>query len=114
MHEYSLVQALVRRVEDEARQRHATAIHGVKVSLGELSGVEPDLFQTAFELFRAGTFCENATLDIVRYPASWGCRKCGRTFAQGDVLRCPTCDLPARLTEKSEALLLESIDMEVP
>jgi hydrogenase nickel incorporation protein HypA/HybF len=114
MHEYSLVEALLRRVEEEARQRSAIAIHGLKVSVGELSGVEPELFRTAYETFREGTMCEKTPLEIVRWPADWACPSCGRTFAAGDVLRCEPCGRPARLSEKSQALLLESIDMEVP
>ena len=114
MHEYSLVEALVRRVEEEARQRSAIAIHGLRVTIGELSGVEPELFRTAYETFREGTLCEKTPLEIVRCPADWACPSCGRTFAAGDVLRCERCDRPARLGERSQALLLESIDMEVP
>jgi hydrogenase nickel incorporation protein HypA/HybF len=114
MHEYSLVEALVRRVEEEARRRQATRIHGLKVGLGELAGVDPALLLTAYETFRAGTICEEAPLEIVRYPASWTCPGCGQRFAQGDVLRCAKCAEPARMDERSDALLLESIDMEVP
>jgi hydrogenase nickel incorporation protein HypA/HybF len=114
MHEYSLVDALVRRVEEEARKRSAIAVHGLRISLGELSGVDPELFRTAYETFREGTLCEKTPLEIVRCPADWTCPSCGRAFAQGDVLRCERCDKPARLSEKSQALLLEAIDMEVP
>ena len=55
MHEYSLVEALVTRVEEEARKRNALAVHKLSVRVGELSGVDPELFQTAYETFRAGT-----------------------------------------------------------
>jgi hydrogenase nickel incorporation protein HypA/HybF len=114
MHEYSLVEALVRRVEEEARRRDAVAIHGLKVSVGELAGVDPELFRTAYETFRAGTLCERAPLEIIHAPARWSCPGCGKTFARGDVLRCAGCDRPARLDERSDALLLEAIDLEVP
>ncbi|HEX7623183.1 MAG TPA: hydrogenase maturation nickel metallochaperone HypA [Anaeromyxobacteraceae bacterium] len=114
MHEYSLVEALMRRVEDEAQRRHALAIHGLKVSLGELAGVDPELFRTAFETFREGTPCEKASLELVRHPARWSCPKCARTFARGELLRCEACGEPARLDPNSDALILESVDMEVP
>ena len=114
MHEYSLVAALVERVEDEARRRGALAIHALKVSVGELAGVDPELFRTAYETFRAGTRCEGARLEVVTCPAAWSCPSCGKTFARGEVLRCAACERPARLSERSEALLLESIEMEVP
>jgi hydrogenase nickel incorporation protein HypA/HybF len=95
VHEYSLVEALVRRVEDEARRRRALAVH-------------------AYETFRAGTMCEQASLELVRHPARWTCPTCGKAFARGDVLRCEACGEPARLDPNSDALLLESVDMEVP
>jgi hydrogenase nickel incorporation protein HypA/HybF len=114
MHEYSLVEGLVRRVEEEARRRQATRIHALKVSVGELAGVDPELFRTAYETFRAGTLCAEASLELVTFPARWECPSCGKTFEKGAILRCEPCGEPARLAERSDALLLESIDMEVP
>ena len=114
MHEYSLVEALVRRVEDEARQRGATKIHGLKVTIGEYAGVDPELFQTAYETFRTGTPCAGASLQILHHPASWACSGCGKAIARGEPLRCSACGAPGKLDGKSDALLLESIDMEVP
>ncbi len=104
----------MRRVEDEARRRSATRIHALKVSLGELAGVDPELFKTAFETFRAGTLCAETALELVAVPARWECPSCGKAFEKGAVLRCEPCGAPARLSERSDALLLESIDMEVP
>ena len=114
MHEYSLVDALVRRVEDEARRRGALAIHRVKVSVGELAGVEPELLRTAYETFRAGTACAHAALELVVHPARWTCPACGKGFARGDVLQCASCRVPARMDEHGDALLLEAVEMEVP
>ena len=114
MHEYSLVEALVRRVEEEAARRGATAIHAVRVSLGELSGVDAELFRTAWETFRAGTGCARAELALTPVAAAWSCTACGAAIPRGAVLRCSGCGAPGRLSERADALLLESIEMEVP
>ncbi len=114
MHEYSLVEALVRRVEAEARQRGALAIHRLSVRVGELSGVDPDLLATAYETFRAGTICERAPLSVSRVPASWSCPTCRIPIERGAVLRCAACGEPARLDDGGDALLLDGIEMEVP
>ncbi len=114
MHEYSLVQALVERVETEVRKRGATAVHTLTVSVGELGGVDPELFQTAFETFRQGTVCEKATLTVRKVAASWTCPGCARTIEKGAVLRCPDCDLPAKLNEGSDGLMLDRVELEVP
>lgn len=114
MHEYSLVEALVRRVEDEARRRGALAVHGVSVRVGELSGVDPELFRTAYETFREGTICAGAPLALSRVAARWSCPACGTPVAPGAILRCPSCDAPALLDDGGDALTLERIEMEVP
>ena len=51
MHEYSLVEALVRRVEAEARKRQALAVHGLSVRVGELAGVDAELVHRSLHDF---------------------------------------------------------------
>lgn len=114
MHEYSLVQSLVSRVEEEARKRSALAVHRLSVRVGELSGVDPELLQTAYDTFRAGTICEKASLTLTRIPATWSCPRCKAPIPRGEILRCATCDVPARLDDGSDALTLDGIEMEVP
>ena len=112
MHEYSLVSAMVDRVEKEARARSAVAVHRLGVRIGALSGVEPELLASAFTLVRQGLLA-NATLDIRRAEAAWACPACGAAVEAGGVLRCAACDTPARLVSGDE-ILLEQIEMEVP
>ncbi|HTN52479.1 MAG TPA: hydrogenase maturation nickel metallochaperone HypA [Anaeromyxobacter sp.] len=114
MHEYSLVQTLVTRVEEEARRRGALAIHRLSIRVGELAGVDPELFRTAYETFRAGTLCAEVPLELRHVAATWSCPACKRPLPRGAVLRCPDCDVPAQLDEGSDALTLEAIEMEVP
>jgi hydrogenase nickel incorporation protein HypA/HybF len=114
MHEYSLVEALIGRVEAEARRRGALKVHGLSVRVGELAGVDPELFQTAYDTFRAGTGCAEAPLTLKTVPARWTCPGCRQVIPRGEVLHCRACDLPAKLDEGSDALTLDGIDLEVP
>jgi hydrogenase nickel incorporation protein HypA/HybF len=111
MHEYSLVRALVDKAEQEARARQATAVLRLKVRVGALAGVEPELLASAFTLCRAGLL-EGAALEIQRAEAAWACPRCAAAIEPGAVLRCPVCGLPACLVSGDE-LLLEQIEMEV-
>lgn len=111
MHEYSIVSALLDRIEEEARSRRARAVARVQVRLGGLSGVEPDLLATAFEMARAGTICGEAHLEIVRSEVKWTCPSCGRPLSRGGG-RCPECDLPPRL-DGSDEIILERLELEV-
>ncbi len=114
MHEYSLIQALIARVGDEARRRGATRVHAIRVSLGALSGVEPDLFASAWELARAGSPCAEAELRLARIEAVWSCPRCRKVFVPGDALRCADCREPAALNDGADALTLDQLELEVP
>ena len=100
------------QVEAQARGRGAIAVHRVSVSLGEMSGVDPDLLASAFEMVRERTICDAATLDIRRVPARWVCSACGTDVPVGGPLRCPTCDGLARLAAGDE-MMLEQLELEV-
>lgn len=113
MHEYSIVQALIERVDAEVRARRASGVYRLSVRIGELSGVEVELLSTAYDTFRARTICENAELDVQVVPARWACPACGSTIAPGEVLTCASCAAPARLVQGDE-ILLDRIEMEVP
>ena len=112
MHEFSIVSALLNRIEAEARSREAVAVHHVRVRVGELSGIEGDLLQSAFELVRERTIAARADLEIVPVAARWICPMCSAEIPRGAVLRCPSCELPARL-EHGDEILLDQIEMEV-
>lgn len=111
MHEYSIVQALLDRVAVEVRAHDAIAVHRIRVQIGEASGVEPDLLETAFEMARTRTPCESADLEIVAIPARWECGQCGAEIPAGQILKCVLCERPARLVQGDE-IVLERIEME--
>jgi hydrogenase nickel incorporation protein HypA/HybF len=112
MHEYGIVQTLLQRVEEESRRRGATAVHRIRLRLGELSGVETELLREAYRVFRQRGVCSAAELDIVSSEASWECARCGRPVAAGGRLWCIDCEAPARLVSGDE-IVLERIEMEV-
>jgi hydrogenase nickel incorporation protein HypA/HybF len=111
VHEYSIVQALIERVEREAATRGATRIVRLWVRLGEQSGVEPQLLATAYNTFRERTICEGAPMELDRVAASWECRRCSSPVSSA--LHCERCHAPAALVTGDE-ILLSRIEMEVP
>jgi hydrogenase nickel insertion protein HypA len=113
MHEYSIVQALIDQVEAVAASNGGGTVHHIYVKLGDLAGVDSQLLQTAYDLFRAGTGCERALLTIERVLARWQCPRCGLCLSHGASLRCSGCGTPARLAAGDE-ILLRRIEMEVP
>lgn len=113
MHEYSIVQALVESVAEQARRHGAQEVHRLWVRIGDLSGVEPELLQSAYDTFREHTLCAAADLEIVRVPARWSCPRCDREIERGAPLRCAACGASGRLSSGDE-IILDRIEMEVP
>jgi hydrogenase nickel incorporation protein HypA/HybF len=112
VHEYSIVQALLERVELEARRHAATSVAEVSVAVGRDAGVDPGLLAAAFELVRAGTVARDARLTLREVEPRWVCTVCARAIPPGAVLRCAECGAPAQLVEGDE-LVLERLELEV-
>lgn len=112
MHEYSIVQALMERVQREVDAHGASAVRRLRVRIGELSGVEAELLAAAYQVFRQHSVCAGAELDIVPVSARWVCPSCDRTIRRGEILRCPECARPARLAAGDE-IVLERVELEV-
>jgi len=113
MHEYSIVAALVDRVHEEAVRAGASRVKRLHVQIGDCSGVDVPLLVTAYETFRERTICEQAELVIDAVETRWTCPRCSEPIALGARLRCPACQVPARLTQGAE-IVLQRIEMEVP
>lgn len=112
MHEYSIVQSLLELVQEQAQRHGAQRVRRVKIRVGELAGVVPELIETAFEFARVGTVCETAQIEVERVAAQWRCPTCDRAFAPGEPLACEACGVSAKLVA-GEELDLMNMELEV-
>ncbi len=113
MHEYSIVTSLLDLCEENAKKESAEKITKVEVKIGKLSGVEPDLLQTAFDTFKEKTICEEAEFvmhiqDIVIY-----CNVCKKEFIlKENEFSCPVCKGYDIETIDGEDMYLMRLEME--
>lgn len=113
MHEYSLVLALLERAEGVAAEHRALAVKRLRLKVGKLSGVEPQLLIAAFEIARESTLCAGASLEVEAVEPRWICPRCEAELGAEEMLRCGGCDEGGILVAGSE-MLLTSVDLEVP
>ena len=80
-------------------------IRELHVKIGRLSGVEAHYLQNCYEVFRAGTVCENADLIIHIQEIVVKCKNCGFSgdLTQND-FSCPHC-------KSSEISVIDGEDM---
>src|SRR5665648_168023 len=92
MHEYSIVQALLEQCQTHANANDASKITQVTVKIGIQSGVEPHLFEAAFDTFKEKTICEEANLIIDHQPLLIYCNNCNQEYTlQKPEYICPKC-----------------------
>jgi hydrogenase nickel incorporation protein HypA/HybF len=92
MHEYSIVQSLLDICEQNASQHPEAKVEKITVAIGALSGVEPQLLQTAYDTFKEGTCCDKAMMTIEHVPIEIECKGCDTTYKpEALMMICPSC-----------------------
>jgi hydrogenase nickel incorporation protein HypA/HybF len=113
VHELAVAQALVEQVNAVIDQHQASSATAIRVRIGPLAGIVPELLASAFPLAAAGSRMEHAELDLVDAPIQVRCQACGaETDAAMNRLICGACgDWHTRIISGDE-LLLESVELE--
>lgn len=113
MHELAVAQALVEQVDALIDQHRASCAVLIRVRIGPLAGVVPDLLATAFPLAAAGRRMAHAELDLVAAPITVRCQTCGaETEATISRLLCGVCSDWHTQVVSGDELLLESVELE--
>ena len=113
MHELAVCQGLMRQVDRIAAREGAEQVTLIRLSIGPLSGVEPQLLRDAFPIAAAGSVAAAAELQIESQAVRVRCLSCGaESEAQANRLVCGECgDYRTQLLSGDE-LLLTSLELE--
>ncbi len=112
MHEASLVEALFDRLDGAISPHPRAAVRSLTVRIGELAGVDADLFRTAFDVGRAARGYDRAELQVATESACWVCRGCQAVLGRGEPLECSACGGPVALASGG-GLFVDRVEMEV-
>lgn len=113
MHEYSIVQSLLESCEEHAKANESTNVIKVIIKIGVLSGVEPDLLQTAFDTFKEKTICDKAEFIINRQKVVIACLSCDEeSILEKNEFSCPKCQSTKVKVTDGEDMFLMSLEME--
>ena len=113
MHELSVCLSLLREVERIARGNSAGRVTRIAVTVGPLSGVEPDLLQNAWPLAAAGTLAEDAELRIDVAGIVVKCSQCGaESPAKANRLLCGDCGDYRTSLVTGDEMVLQSLELD--
>lgn len=106
--------ALVEQMEHVARDQKAAAVPRVTVTVGALSGVDPEALRGAFPLAAEGTVAEGAELEIEFVEAEVRCRGCGKvTRPDLPFLRCAACGSAEVDVAAGRELYIAAVDVDI-
>jgi hydrogenase nickel incorporation protein HypA/HybF len=115
VHEVSLVQSLLKQVDEIVHANHGRSAVEVRVEIGPLSGVESLLVKAAFAQLTAGTQHGDTTLTIDEVPLTAHCPSCQTEFElEGFRFVCPRCGSRATRVVRGDAFRLMSVTVDVP
>ncbi|QDV19296.1 Hydrogenase/urease nickel incorporation protein HypA [Gimesia panareensis] len=115
MHERSLVQTLLKQVQQIVADDGGGRVKEIQVQVGDLSGVEPLLFEAAFAELAAHVFSEECRLLLEVVPVKAVCSLCGQRFeVQNYEFLCPVCGRgPVDVTQGDQVKLMSiTVDSE--
>lgn len=113
MHERSLVRSLIEQVNEELRNRSLGPLRGIRLELGEFSGVEPSLLQLAFDEMARDAWGHDVKLDLEIISLSAQCLTCDKIFqVEGFRFVCPDCHGTDVQIRSGEQMQLVSLDVE--
>jgi len=117
VHELGVAMEIYRSSRGAVKHCGSGRLRSVRVAVGELASVEPDLLRSAWHAVTQGGPDDGARLAIEWCPARQFCAGCGaeKPHSLGSWLRlCPDCGLPLQVQGGSELDLLQvEFDAEV-
>ena len=114
MHELSIIANLFEILEEKAAEKEAKRVLSVKLQVGLLSGVVPDLLKTAFDIYKKETIAAEAELEMVEVPFKVKCNMCGAEMVKDDLfVVCDACGSTDLKTLQGTDLFLLKMDVEV-
>lgn len=103
MHELAITQGVVDAI---AERLGGARVRVVYLTIGKVSGVDPEAVRFCFDLVAKGTIVEGARLQIDQPAGEARCRDCGAEFrVETPILLCPCGSADVDLRSGQELLI---------
>jgi len=113
MHEFFVVQNVIRSVEEVLEKYPGKKVAKVVLLIGKFSGVEPELLKTALDFFKAGSVIKDAEVVIELEDLKIRCKSCGKESIKDKWdLSCPFCGSLDCEVIAGEEMLLKTLELE--
>jgi len=113
MHEFGIIENIFKVIEKTAEDNGLSRISKVRLKIGKMRQVVPELMQNAFAIVSEQTIANGAVLEIEKVPIRMKCLTCGGEFmVREQEYICPECGSVRLETLSGQELVLESVEGE--
>ena len=111
MHELGIITNLFDIIEEVAAEHKLVKINRVKLKLGKLQQIVPEMLSFAFDTVAEGTKSDGATLEVDYIPIRMRCNECQQEFIVDDhIYICPECEETSLTMLAGMEIILESVE----
>jgi len=113
MHEYHIVEGVVKEILKKAADSKAKKVTSVTLVLGELSGLQEESIRVYFDNLSKGNILDGTKLFIKPLKSKLKCEACGNIFEHDKSdFNCPKCRGLGVLTNSGKEFYIDSIEIE--
>jgi len=113
MHEYHIVESIVKQILEKAKTSGAKKITCVTLILGELSGLQEESIRVYFDTLSKDNMLEGAKLIIKPVKSKLKCNACGTIFEhERSNFSCPKCSGLGVLINSGKEFYIDNIEIE--
>ncbi len=113
MHEFSIAESIISIVQDETREYPGRQIRSIKLRVGILKQIVPEILDTAMELLTEGTNIHGTSIELETEGVEVSCLDCElREIVYELPFACSACDSPRIRCKGGEEISLLSIELD--
>ncbi|MFQ5957315.1 MAG: hydrogenase maturation nickel metallochaperone HypA [Candidatus Brocadiales bacterium] len=114
MHDIDSCRAILNTVDKESRKCNGKRVVRLKISVGSLSGTNPEHLRDTLVFCSRGTIAEGAELEIIKRPAKIRCLDCDHVFETNTtgIPNCGRCKSLKTSMIDGDGVILESLEIE--
>ena len=113
MHEYHIVESIVKQILEKAKASGAKKITGVTLVMGELSGLQEESIRVYFDNLSKENLLEGAKLIVKTAKSKLKCQGCGTVFEhEKSDFNCPKCSGQGILASSGKEFYIDNIEIE--
>jgi len=112
MHELSIVEGVVRRIEAERRRRRFARVTSVDLVCGRYNCLSEETLRLCFEEATKASWMEGARLTLTRMADRCRCTACAAEFDAAGAEQCPSCGSAASEPVIDRAVYIRALEVE--